>query len=190
MTALRYLVPLITIILTLLTGCTTVRETPTSTDTPTGTSEEPILDTSSDPISDPSSYPLSGLTSVPTETESNLEDPSIDPTSTILSPTSTISPLSKPPASEGTPEPQINIMAEDEAVELAKRALSEELGVGIEEIQVVSITAKNWSDASLGCPKPGRFYAQIIVHGHLVVLQVDSTQYNVHTGDGRAVVCQ
>ncbi len=48
-----------------------------------------------------------------------------------------------------------------------------------------------WSDASLGCPEEGMFYAQVITPGYRLVFDVDGTPVEVHTNsDGSsAVVC-
>jgi hypothetical protein len=89
-----------------------------------------------------------------------------------------------------TPEIRINRMENHEAITLAKKTLSEELGVGMEDIEVVSNTSINWPDTSLGCPKIGMMYAQVITPGYKVILQVEEKQYDVHVGDSRAVICE
>jgi len=45
-----------------------------------------------------------------------------------------------------------------------------------------------WSDASLGCPKPGFAYAQVITPGYRIVLTAGQQQYEYHTDKSRAVV--
>ncbi|MDP6581802.1 MAG: hypothetical protein QF681_14195 [Vicinamibacterales bacterium] len=82
--------------------------------------------------------------------------------------------------------------AETEAVRLAIRTLSEHLGVDEETIALDEVTAVDWRDASLGCPEPGRSYAQIIMSGFRVTLDVvdDERSHRVHVSGTRAVVCE
>ena len=74
----------------------------------------------------------------------------------------------------------------------AAEFLARELGVAIADLEVVSVTAMIWSDASLGCPQPSMMYAQLITPGYLVVVQGSGeTEYKVHTNENgsSAVVC-
>jgi hypothetical protein len=49
----------------------------------------------------------------------------------------------------------------------------------------------DWSDASLGCPEPGRVYAQVIVEGYRIVASVGERTVEVHADEaGRAVSCR
>ena len=48
-----------------------------------------------------------------------------------------------------------------------------------------------WPDASLGCPRPGQFYAQVITEGYRIVLTTESSEHAYHGATGRApVLCQ
>lgn len=78
------------------------------------------------------------------------------------------------------------------AVSTAREDLQERLGLADAEAVVVrSAEAVDWPDVSLGCPDPGKTYAQVIKSGYLVVLAVDGTAYEYHTNEGsRAVLCQ
>jgi hypothetical protein len=64
--------------------------------------------------------------------------------------------------------------------------LSGRLGIQSGEIKVVSEKNVTWRDGSLGCPKPGMMYTQALVEGTLIVLRVDDTKYEYHSGGGRA----
>lgn len=67
--------------------------------------------------------------------------------------------------------------------------LADELGIPAEEIDVVSVEAYEWSDASLGCPEPGKSYAQVITPGYRVILEAEGETFEVHTDEeGRTVV--
>jgi hypothetical protein len=49
----------------------------------------------------------------------------------------------------------------------------------------------HWSDASLGCPEPGRQYAQAIVPGFRVAAKTAEGEFLYHTdAHGRVLVCE
>jgi hypothetical protein len=59
-----------------------------------------------------------------------------------------------------------------------------------EEIKVISVEEVVWPDTSLGCPEPGKFYAQVLVPGYRVILEVGGRRVEVHTDlRGRFVIC-
>ncbi len=59
-----------------------------------------------------------------------------------------------------------------------------------EEVKVLLVERVTWPDTSLGCPEPGKFYAQVLVPGYRMVLEVGGRKVEVHTDlKGRAVVC-
>ena len=64
--------------------------------------------------------------------------------------------------------------------------LSGRLGIQSGEIKVVSEKNLTWRDGSLGCPQEGMMYTQALVPGTLIVLRVDDTEYEYHSGSGRA----
>ncbi len=72
---------------------------------------------------------------------------------------------------------------------LAKTILKHELKAPGNDIDIVSIENMTWADSSLGCPEPGKFYAQMLVDGHLIVASYDKQHYNVHLGNGGGRVC-
>ena len=61
------------------------------------------------------------------------------------------------------------------------------------DVQALTITAVepvNWPDTSLGCPKPGEFYAQVITPGYRATVSHEGRQFEVHTElTGHAVTC-
>lgn len=93
------------------------------------------------------------------------------------SPRETPQPLlrSTPPAWLQTP-PQAQ-----EAVEAARAFLVDHLEVPVAQIQLLYVEPETWSDASLGCSGPGRYYAQVVTPGYRVVFQVETQQYELHT---------
>jgi hypothetical protein len=91
------------------------------------------------------------------------------------------------------PSPGAAVPAGEEAsrvVDLAKAALAQELGVKAEDIALVAAEPTEWNDSSLGCPKPGQVYMQVITPGYRVTLEAQGQQYEYHTDTGkRAVRC-
>lgn len=67
--------------------------------------------------------------------------------------------------------------------------LADELGVPADEIEVLSVEKYEWPDTSLGCPEPGKAYAQVITPGYRIMLQAQGETYEVHTDEvGKIVV--
>lgn len=59
-----------------------------------------------------------------------------------------------------------------------------------EEIKIVSAEPVTWPDTSLGCPEPGKFYAQVLVPGYRVVVEARGQRFEVHTDlKGRVIIC-
>lgn len=72
------------------------------------------------------------------------------------------------------------------AAALAVEDLADRLGVAVDDVEVTRVEEVTWRDASLGCPQPGMAYAQVLTNGTLVVLEVDGTTYEYHSGGSRA----
>ena len=75
-----------------------------------------------------------------------------------------------------------------EPVAAAVADAAAQLGVGVDEVTVVSMERREWPDAGLGCPQPGGFYAQVITPGYLVVIQGAGRELEYHTDEGTNVV--
>lgn len=54
-------------------------------------------------------------------------------------------------------------------------------------VRVVQVEARQWRDASLGCPQPGRMYAQVLTPGYLIVLEAGGQRLEYHADSGRRV---
>jgi hypothetical protein len=78
----------------------------------------------------------------------------------------------------------------EEAEKLAIETLAHDLGIATDLVELQSAAPVDWPDSSLGCPKEGELYAQVITPGHRISLQVDGQMFSVHTGGGSAVVCR
>jgi hypothetical protein len=55
-------------------------------------------------------------------------------------------------------------------------------------IKTLDIQKQDWTDASLGCPKPGASYAQVITPGYLIKMEYEGKQYEYHTDNSGNVV--
>ena len=68
--------------------------------------------------------------------------------------------------------------------------VSERAGAAPEEITVLSEEAVDFSDSSLGCPKPGMAYMQVVTPGHKVMLEYEGKTYDVRIAGGRGLICE
>ena len=103
------------------------------------------------------------------------------------------------PATEsGTPAPRLNTPApaSNETVPAgieaaARKLLAEEMEVDEGDFQLASSEGMGWSDASLGCPQEGMFYAQVLTSGYKLVFELAGTSYAVHTNSegSHMVIC-
>lgn len=59
--------------------------------------------------------------------------------------------------------------------------LAARLQVPESEIELISVDAVEWPDASLGCPEPGMMYAQVLTLGYRIEMQVEGESYWYHT---------
>jgi len=66
-------------------------------------------------------------------------------------------------------------------VQIAVGRLAAKLGIAADQVQVVSAQLVEWPDASLGCPKPGMMYAQVITGGYKAILSAQGKRYEYHT---------
>jgi hypothetical protein len=78
----------------------------------------------------------------------------------------------------------------EEMIAAAKADAAARKGVAEKEITVVSADRVTWSDASMGCPAPGRMYAQVLTPGYRIVLKVGQEKLSYHAGSvGKPVLC-
>ncbi len=120
-----------------------------------------------------------------TPTVSPLPTPAEQPLQVSPLPTDTSGSRGVKPVNVNDPEERI--------VERAVQRLAEFLAIDPSEVTVVSVEAVEWRDSSLGCPQPGRMYAQVITPGYKIVLQAQGQEYTFHTDsrpEGSMVLCQ
>ncbi len=63
-----------------------------------------------------------------------------------------------------------------------------DLGVAPDQLTIVAVEARDWPDSSLGCPQPGRAYAQIVTPGYRLVVEANGQQYEYHTNRTTMIV--
>jgi len=71
----------------------------------------------------------------------------------------------------------------------AKEDLARQLSSEVDQVDLVEVSAVEWSDASLGCPEPGKVYAQVITSGYRIVLKASGENYEYHGDTQQQVVC-
>lgn len=88
------------------------------------------------------------------------------------------------------PQPSGEQPGEQQVVDVAKADLAQRLNISAGEIQVVKVEAVQWRDSSLGCPKPGMMYAQVITPGYQIILSAQGKEYDYRATTTRAFLCE
>ncbi len=89
--------------------------------------------------------------------------------------------------------PQTEGFNEGEAVEAAKQAIGDEMGISGSRLESYQVFAAQWRDSSLGCPRAGMVYLPVLTRGYRVFLRETdepSQLYEVHVTPTEAVVCE
>jgi hypothetical protein len=71
---------------------------------------------------------------------------------------------------------------------LARAALAQELALAEADITIAEVQETEWRDSSLGCPKPGLNYLQVITPGYSITLEAQGKRYVYHSDTNRRVV--
>jgi len=88
------------------------------------------------------------------------------------------------PGSSSSADPQ-------PAVDAALRDASLHLSVALADLKVDQVQPRQWGDSSLGCPKPGLMYSQIVTPGFLILISGAGKQLEYHSDSrGQVVLCQ
>lgn len=99
-----------------------------------------------------------------------------------------------PPVSSPSPSADSSSNAEAQAaVDAAMRDAAGRLSLatGAGDIHVQQVDARQWPDSSLGCPRQGVMYSQIVTPGYLIVISAAGKQLEYHADSrGRIVFCQ
>jgi len=116
-----------------------------------------------------------------------------EPTETPTSPGSPASGVPSPTASQPLPTPsatgsQVQVPAT--LLEQIRADAAQRAGVTPDAVQVVSSTAQTWNDGSLGCPKPGENYIQVMIDGFQVIVQAGGRTYDYRTSQTGIKLCE
>ena len=96
-----------------------------------------------------------------------------------------------PGAASGLASPAAQVRDGDVAraiIEQVRADAAHRAGVSLTETHILRVEARDWSDASLGCPQPGRQYAQVVTPGYLVVAWAANRELEYHTDTGHMIV--
>lgn len=86
-----------------------------------------------------------------------------------------------------SPTPSVREPVPNEIEAGARKLLADEVGGA--DFSLISSEGMQWPDASLGCPKEGFGYAQVITPGYKLVFDLAGESYPVHTNaDGSHIV--
>jgi hypothetical protein len=97
----------------------------------------------------------------------------------------TPNPTTDPSSSEGGTSMKV-----EEISQLVKADMASMLGIAIEEIQVLDVSARIWSDAGLECSTRKGFYEPEPVPGYQIILSHEDREYRYHTDqEGQYAFC-
>jgi hypothetical protein len=90
---------------------------------------------------------------------------------------------------EMTPSQQISTDAGlQQLIDKTIADLAQELSIPASQIKFMEARKITWPDASLGCPKPGMVYSQVLTPGYVIQLQADNRVYEYHTDADQLIV--
>lgn len=69
-------------------------------------------------------------------------------------------------------------------------SLADDLQLDVENVEILSVEAVEWSDSSLGCPKAGQNYMSVVTPGFRVILEANEQQYEYHTNQDGTMLAQ
>jgi hypothetical protein len=125
--------------------------------------------------------------------------PSPEPTvgESPLAPPATPTPAEPEQGESPLPQPETSPIATPsdpvaDVVAAASEYLAGELGISSQDVEPVLLEPVEWPDTSLGCPEPGKAYAQVITPGYRIVLRVGKKEIELHTDQSAqgAVICE
>jgi hypothetical protein len=79
-------------------------------------------------------------------------------------------------------------MTPEQIGQAARAEAARALNVPIDQVTVERVEQVDWRDSSLGCGEPGKVYAQVIIEGFRVVVNVGGQRREVHSDGGSRVV--
>jgi hypothetical protein len=140
---------------------------------------------------------LAGCGAAPSAPALESPAPAADLATAVPAPTASFAPAPSPSPSSAAATPSAAATAGAASAvpaDLLAKILADAAqrsGVGAAAITVQLGEAAEWPDSSLGCPKPGVAYLQVITPGYHVLLQAGTASYDYRADDrGNFVLCQ
>jgi hypothetical protein len=91
---------------------------------------------------------------------------------------------------EGVPQSDLRpAEARGRLLDRIRADLARRQGIAVGEVKLKTIQRATWPDTSLGCPRPGKTYAQVITEGQSLELEAAGRTYRYHTSGSRFVYC-
>ena len=87
-----------------------------------------------------------------------------------------------PGEQEGAVSPDPQDPVGQKLVTQAKEDLARQLSIPLSEISLMKFKEVVWPDSSLGCPRPGLLYTQVLQPGFLIRLLARGRSYEYHAG--------
>jgi len=89
------------------------------------------------------------------------------------------------------PQTQVTGEVPDLLLDAVKADLAGRLGVAVDELAVLKGESIVWNDGSLGCPKPGQDYTQVLVPGYWILLTYDNQEFDYRANErGYFLLCE
>lgn len=114
-----------------------------------------------------------------------IEQPTTAAPPTQPLPAATSAPRPTPPASPIIPDAALASLVVKAQADLARVT-----NTAAAEVHLKSTQSVDWPDASLGCPKSGQSYAQVVTPGYLIVVEAGGKEYNYHASQTDVVLCE
>lgn len=195
----RYLLILTCVLVTFSTvACAGTTKSPLFPTSGAPTSALPTLAAAPTGASEPATD-IPPLAPADTPTQENTPLPEAFPTQQQPAPTNQPSPTSgvktqvqPSPTSQVHGLPGATPMTDPQLLKLANDAkadLSTNANLPVASIAVKSVTPQEWTNAALGCPRPGIFYIQVLTQGYIIVLTGGGRDWEYHAGGTRVVLC-
>lgn len=107
--------------------------------------------------------------------------PAVTTSSTPAADVPTSGPVDSGTATPAPSTPSSPVPGSSSAVDQARAALAQQLGVQVEDVKVISSGAVDWPNGCLGVETPGIMCTDVIVPGYQVMLEAGGKQYEVRT---------
>jgi len=86
-------------------------------------------------------------------------------------------------------QPQLNqVSGAAHLIMIARKDLAEREGIPLAKVTLLRMEAVEWQDTSLGCPEPGKVYAQVITPGYRLILTDGTKEFAYHSDRQNRVI--